>query len=92
MEKSMKEVTRLLLESFKYRAKVHEVAIKKIYQDVFGKTINQNTESIKFDQGKLRIIIVSAPLRHELSIGKDKMKKILNDRLGKELIQQIDIF
>lgn len=88
----MKEVTRLLLESFKYRAKVHEVAIKKIYQDVFGKTINQNTESIKFDQGKLRIKIVSAPLRHELSIGKDKMKKILNDRLGKELIQQIDIF
>jgi hypothetical protein len=92
MEKSMKEVTQLLLDSFKYRAKVHEVAIKKIYQEVFGKTINQNTESIAYFQGKLCLKIISAPLRHELSIGKEKMKKILNDRLGKELIKQIDIF
>lgn len=88
----MKEVTRLLLDSFKYRAKIHEVAIKKIYKEVFGKTISQNTESISFEHGRLRLKIISAPLRHELSIGKEKMKNILNDRLGKELIQQIDIF
>lgn len=88
----MKEVTRLLLESFKYRGKVHEVAIKKLYKEIFGNTINRNTEFIKFDQGKLKLKIVSAPLRQELSIGKEKMKKILNDRLGKELIQQIDIY
>ena len=88
----MKEVTQLLLDSFKYSAKVHEVAIKKIYQEVFGKTINENTESISFNQGKLRLKIISASLRHELSIGKEKMKKILNDKLGKELINQIDIF
>lgn len=65
--------------------------IKTIWESKLGATINNYTSALKLSNGKLYVTIDSAPLRHELSMGKDKIKNLLNGEVGEEVIKEVII-
>jgi hypothetical protein len=42
-------------------------------------------------KGVLYLQILSAPLKHELSFAKDKIRALLNEHLGEEFIKEVVI-
>jgi hypothetical protein len=66
--------------------------IISLWGRTMGPTIEQYTKSIDISRtGTLYLTIDSATLRQELSYGKSKIKKILNEELGENFIKEVII-
>ncbi|MGB1449132.1 MAG: DUF721 domain-containing protein [Flavobacteriaceae bacterium] len=65
------------------------VKIKQAWEATVGAHVNQYTAEITLRGKTLYIQLTSAPLREELSYGKEKILKHLNDALGSQEIQKI---
>lgn len=63
--------------------------LQEIWKDNLGQVINNYTEDLRYHRGTVRVKLTSAPLRQELSMGKAKIIKILNDQLGQETIKEL---
>ena len=56
-----------------------------------GTVVNNYTTEIKLRRKKLYVSISSAPLRQELSYGKEKIIKMFNEELGGDYIEDVII-
>ena len=65
--------------------------VKSLWASLMGKTINTYTSQITVRKGVLYLSILSAPLKHELSYAKDKIRDLLNAELGEEYIKEVVI-
>lgn len=68
---------------------LNQVKIKQAWEATVGANVSQYTQEISLRGKTLYIQLTSAPLREELSYGKEKILKHLNDALGSEEIQKI---
>jgi predicted nucleic acid-binding Zn ribbon protein len=88
-EQSMKD----LMEIFKNKHRLHngldKVDVEKAWMTQLGPAIKNYTNDIKFKNQVLTVHLSSSTLREELSYGKDKIIKTLNESLGKELITKL---
>ena len=68
---------------------LNQLKIKQAWEETVGVNVSQYTQEISLRGKTLYIQLTSAPLREELSYGKEKILKHLNDTLGFEGIQKI---
>ena len=60
--------------------------------DIFmGKPIAQNTEKIWFNKGTLYIKMKSPVWRNELQLARLKIKSMINERVHKDLVEEVKI-
>ena len=62
-----------------------------LWEKLMGKTISTYTSNIRLRKNVLYLTILSAPLKHELSFGKEKIKSLLNDEIGEEVVKEVVI-
>ncbi|CAM4188442.1 MULTISPECIES: DUF721 domain-containing protein [Gillisia] len=95
MKKRMNENMKLseALESFvssnKLQKGLDKVNVKDVWNDQMGPAIVKYTTAIKLEGSTLFIQLSSSVLREELSYGKEKIIKNLNEALKKELITKL---
>ena len=87
----LSEILNDLVETPKLRSGFYKVSIEEAWNELMGKSIASYTESLYFNKGVLVVKLNSAPLRHELSLGKEKLVKLLNDKVGKVVVERIVI-
>ena len=63
--------------------------IEEAFRAHMGKVINTYTTKILYNKGTLTLIVVSAPLRSELSHNTKKIIDLLNDVLGSNIINKV---
>lgn len=90
-EESIKEVINQLLDSYKLRDKLNKVKLLRSWEKIMGDAIAKRTDKIIFKEKVLTIYLTSAPLKEELTYGKEKIKKLLNEELGGEFIEEVEI-
>lgn len=66
-----------------------KVNVKDVWNSQMGPAIEKYTTSIKLDRETLYVQLSSSVLREELSYGKEKIIKMLNEELGKDLITKL---
>ena len=88
---TLKEVLQKMIDQNDWKANLNQTKIQKFWIEVMGTSINQYTTEIKLRRKKLFLTITSAPLKQELSYSLEKLKKVLNDELGEEYIEEIII-
>lgn len=66
-----------------------KVNVKDAWHNVMGKAISKYTTQVILDRDTLFIQLSSSVLREELSYGKEKIIKLLNEELGKKLISKL---
>ena len=66
-----------------------KIDARDAWAKLMGNGVNNYTTNVILKNDTLYVSLSSAVLREELSYGKDKMKKMLNESLGKELIKHI---
>ena len=90
-EQSLKHALLQMVDHYRMRSRLTQVKFNKCWGTVMGPTIAQYTTEIKVRKNKLYVTINSAALKQELSYGKEKILRNLNDELGEELITAIEI-
>lgn len=84
-----------ILKDFTHQKKIskgyNKSAISKLWKEKMGAVINEHTKKISYNNGILYIIVDSAPLKHQLFVGKEKIISILNKELGEDLIKAVNI-
>ena len=66
-----------------------KVHVQEAWEDLMGNGVNAYTRELRLERGTLYVSLSSAVLREELSHGKSKIISMLNEALGKEVVQKI---
>ncbi len=90
-EKTMKEALMAMVEHYRLKSKLTQVSVQKVWETTMGEVIARHTTEIKVRRRKLYITIDSAPLRQELFYGRETIKNIMNDKLGEDFIEEVEV-
>ena len=88
---SLQEAMQDMLREYKLTPQLNETRVKMLWEKLMGKTISTYTSNISVRKNVLYLTILSAPLKHELSFGKEKIKSLLNEEMGEEYIKEVVI-
>lgn len=88
---SFSEALQDMIQEYKLGPQLNESRIKTLWTELMGKTISTYTSNISVRKNVLYLTILSAPLKHELSYAKDKIRDLLNGELGEDFIKEVVI-
>ena len=88
-QQTLGEVIREFLKNFGLEEKVTETRIADAWEKVMGQGISRYTQRIVLKGKTLTIHLTSPALRQELSFGKTKIIRMINEVFDKEVIEDI---
>ncbi len=88
-EHSIKEAIELLLKAYKLDDRMAEKRLINSWEEVMGKMIANHTKDIHIKHKQLFVTLDSSALREELSYARTKIIKMLNEKAGTEVINDI---
>ena len=66
-----------------------KIHIEEAWEKLMGSGVASYTSEVKLQNGTLIVRLSSSVLREELSHGKDKIIKMLNQEMGEELVKRL---
>lgn len=87
--RSISEVLKDFVSEHRLEDGLDKIEAREAWVNLMGNGVNNYTTNVILKNDTLYVSLSSAVLREELSYGKDKMIKMLNESLGKELIKHI---
>ena len=90
-EFTLQEAMQEMLREYRLKPRVDETRVKLLWENLMGKTIATYTADISVRKNVLYLSILSAPLKHELSYAKDKIKALINEEMGEEYVKDVVI-
>lgn len=80
-----------MLREYRLEPRLNETRVKTLWAKLMGKTISTYTANISVRKNVLYLTILSAPLKHELSYAKDKIRDLINEEMGEEYVKDVVI-
>ena len=90
-DQKIDEVLKDLAAQRQLSSKLKLTKIRNSWAQLMGPTISGYTTQINLRQRTLYLSLNSAPLKQELTMGKDKIKNLLNEMLEEEYIEEVVI-
>lgn len=90
-EEPLKDIIDKLLDAYRLKDGYNTADLLESWSELLGPGVAAYTREVKLKKGKLIVRLDSAPLRQELSYGKAKLIKILNEKLGAQVIREIEL-
>lgn len=78
-----------MMEVYGLKDKLMEYRIKKFWAEELGSQINSYTKTVYVKNKKVFVQLSSSSLRNELSYGKDKIKKMMNESFKEDYVEDI---
>lgn len=88
-QRTIKQAIDELLRTFRLDGKMAELKVIGSWEKTMGIMIAKHTTDIFIRNKYLYVKLDSAALRQELSYGKEKIVKMLNDAAGGQVIEQV---
>lgn len=88
-EGTIGNVMKSFIETHKLQDGLDKISVKDAWFSVLGEAIDRYTTDVHLDRDTLYVRLSSSVLREELSYGKDKIIKLLNEELGKDLVKKL---
>ena len=85
-ESPIGDVLKQFITQNKLEAGMDVVNVRDAWKNLMGNGVNNYTTEIQLKGSTLYVALSSAVLREELSYGKDKIIKMINEELRKDLI------
>ncbi len=86
---SISEALQDFVKDHRLQQGLDKVHVREAWTNQMGPAIAKYTTAIKLDRDVLYIQLSSSVLREELSYGKEKIIKLLNEELGRNLIKKL---
>ncbi|WP_291138838.1 DUF721 domain-containing protein [Flavobacterium sp. UBA7663] len=88
-ESPIGDVLKQFISQNKLEAGMDVVNVRDAWKNLMGNGVNNYTTEIQLKGSTLYVALSSAVLREELSYGKDKIIKMINEELRKELVMNL---
>lgn len=86
---SMQDLMKTVIQENNLTKGMQQISVSEAWAKIMGKGVVSYTSGLNLRGNVLYIQLKSAVLREELSYGKDKIIKMLNEELGENLISKI---
>ena len=88
-ESPIGDVLKQFISQNKLEAGMDVVNVRDAWKNLMGNEVNNYTTEIQLKGSTLYVALSSAVLREELSYGKDKIIKMINEELRKDLVTNL---
>ncbi len=88
-ESPIGDVLKQFISQNKLEAGMDIVNVRDAWKNVMGPGVNNYTTEIQLKRTTLYVALSSAVLREELSYGKEKIIKMINEELRKDLVTHL---
>ena len=88
-ESSMQDILKEFIQVNKLDSGMDKVDVEQAWKNLMGNGVNNYTEEVLLKRETLYVKLSSAVLRNELSYGKDKIIKMINEEMGKEVVKSL---
>ncbi len=78
-----------IIKTNKLESGLNQVSVEDAWRKTMGNGVNTYTRNIILKNTTLHVELTSAVLREELSYGRDKIIKIINEELGRDVITAV---
>jgi|TARA_B110000858_G_scaffold177453_1_gene212431 predicted nucleic acid-binding Zn ribbon protein len=86
---SIEDLMQLFIKENKLTKGMQKIKIEETWHKMMGQGVTVHTTSVKLQNKTLVIQLNSSVLREELSYGKDKIIKMMNEEIGEEIISKL---
>ncbi|OIQ38256.1 MAG: RNA-binding protein [Bacteroidetes bacterium MedPE-SWsnd-G1] len=86
---SIEDLMKVVIKENNLTKGMNQMNVKDVWANLMGNGVVSYTESVQLQNKTLIVKLKSSVLREELSYGKEKIIKMLNDELGEELITKL---
>ncbi|MBT8316993.1 MAG: DUF721 domain-containing protein [Lutibacter sp.] len=86
---SIQDLMKDVIKENKLTKGIQQLSVKDAWAKLMGKGVVSYTNKVQLNGKTLVVNLNSSVLREELSYGKDKIIKLMNEELGEELISRI---
>ena len=86
------EVIKELLKNYDITSKFNEVHVITLWDKLMGPSVTKYTVKIEVEKRILFVKLSNAALKQELSYAREKIKKMLNDEVGEEVLLDVRIY
>ena len=88
-ETSIRDVLKDFISSNRLEKGLDKVSIQEAWHNLLGEAISKYTTAVSLERDTLYVSLSSSVLREELSYGKEKIIKLLNEEVGKDLVSKL---
>ncbi len=88
-ESPIGDVLKQFISQNKLEAGMDVVNVREAWKNLMGNGVNSYTTEIQLKGSTLYVALSSAVLREELTYGKDKIIKMINEELRKDLVTHL---
>lgn len=88
-ESSIGDVLKEIIQINKLQPGMDQVSVKEAWVALMGNGVNNYTKNVVLKGSTLYVELTSAVLRTELSFSKDKIIKLLNDELRRDIVKDV---
>ena len=86
---SMKDALSAFIQKNKLEKGIDKVDAREAWAKLMGNGVNNYTTEIELRFDTLYVSLSSSVLREELSLGKSKIIRMINEEIGKELVKKL---
>lgn len=88
-ESSISDVLKVIIQDNKLQSGIDQVSVKEAWVSLMGNGVNSYTKNVVLKGSTLYVELTSAVLREELSYGKDKIIKMINEEFRRDLVKEV---
>ena len=85
----MQDLMKVVIKQNNLTKGMNQMNVKDVWAKLMGNGVVSYTNSVQLQNKTLIVKLKSSVLREELSYGKEKIIKMLNEELGQELITKL---
>lgn len=86
---SIEDVLKSFISHNKLQIGMDKVEVKEVWFSLMGNGVANYTEEVELKKDILYVKLSSSVLREELMFGREKIIKMLNEELGKDIIRTL---
>ena len=88
-DSSIGDVLKQIIQVNKLQPGIDEVSVKETWKNLMGNGVNTYTRNVVLKGSTLYVELTSAVLREELSYGKEKIIKMINEELRRDVVKDV---
>lgn len=88
-ESAIGEVLREIIEGNNLQGGLDKISVEDAWKNLMGNGVNYYTRAVVLKGSTLYVELTSAVLREELGYGRSKIIKMINEELGRTVVQEI---
>ena len=88
-EGTIGDVLKQFIEKNKLQSGMDKIDVQEAWKSLMGNGVNSYTKEVVLKGSTLYVSLTSAVLREELSYGKEKIIKMINEELRKEVVTNV---